>query len=62
MTEPAKKELESTAGKGENPDSLIEKVLITLLTTLCTNLVKMLSTWLSTDDNVRKWLGRNGPE
>ncbi len=62
MGEPTKKEASIGAEKGENPGDFIEKLLITLLTSVCTNVVKMLSTWLFTEDNIPKWLRRNGSE
>lgn len=64
MTGPevTKKELESTAGKGENPGVTLEDVLTKLLITLLTTVINKVFTTLTTDGGIRKLLGGKAPE
>lgn len=58
--EPAKREVESTAKKGENPDGSVEDLLVRLLATMLIRVIKKVLTTLSTDGMFRKLLGGKG--
>lgn len=57
MPEPAKMEEKRPARKGENPFGPLEKLLITLLTTMLTTVIHKLFTYLSTSSTLGKLFG-----
>lgn len=57
MVEPVKMEGKKAGGKGENPFGPLEKLLITLLTTMLTTVIHKLCTYLSTSSTLGKLFG-----